>query len=293
MEQRWIVISVAVLLIAVGTTSGHEGHLNQTQAENSTIVANNTEPKVRNSSPTDQNDDYEWHNTDDYPGDGLDESEVSDNSNQISEQSKNETVPNVISLKNETEPTTNENSSDAQNLEEIPQKNVTNSEESQEQPSENTSNSNLTSKPEAENNNDGSNQVAETMLSPEPPSNGEEAKGSTTEDGTITSTLSKDEEQPSGIVTQDIGDSYTNYTNPVDPVNSEYDQGQGYKAWSVAVVSILVSFAVIFTILYFIRGALIRKRRMDQRKLLRGSVSSEGYFYGDGGEPTIASKFEF
>jgi len=57
------------------------------------------------------------------------------------------------------------------------------------------------------------------------------------------------------------------------------------KPWAIAVITVLISFAIIFTVLYFLRGYLIKKRRMDQRRLLLGSrVSQEGFFFGESGD---------
>lgn len=72
-----------------------------------------------------------------------------------------------------------------------------------------------------------------------------------TEDGNITSS----EKVPaSSIVTQDAeNEGHTVIYSDLDHVKHA-----GVKTWAVVLVSVLISFAVVFTLLYFIRGELIR-----------------------------------
>jgi len=290
MDRRWFAATatIAIFLFAVSITSGHESRKTRQAPENTngTIVGN--------SSPQDREVDYfEWNNTDDYNEYAIDDPRAYNAKIQPSHHRRNGTTAAIGTPNNgtEPEPTGKENSSNGENPEEISQTNETISGDSQ--GSENVSNSNETSNSESETNNDGTVTPIGTNL-PVEPAPDKEIEEPTTESDILPSIPPEESKPPSDISTQDVGDSFTNFTTPAGPIITEIDRrGDGLRAWSVVVVSVLVSFAVIFTILYFVRGALIRKRRMDQRRLLRGSVSSEGYFYGDGVESNPPSKFEF
>ncbi|CAL8118398.1 unnamed protein product [Orchesella dallaii] len=260
MDRRRFIATVAVFLLAViSVTTGEDGQNNQTQIQenvNATIVTqNNTEPEVSpqlkdSTSSKDHDDDYfEWNNTDDYSQYPVDDPAAYNPSLQPSHRRRNEN--RTRSNATETEIAGNESISNSNGTNsEVSENNETILSDSQE--NENANNSNATSNVDAETNKN------ETASETEPAASAEETEEPTTNSDKLSSIPLETSKKPSAIETQDVGDSYTNVTTPAGPLITEFDNGDGLRAWSVVVVSVLVSFAVIFTILYFVRGALIR-----------------------------------